>query len=85
MLVNRYRGKGDYLFGSYEARLEDIVLYFMFLSHFPLSSRTTKSSGVFLRDVYLNSTFLVLQLTLFHLPYQHISFSFCSLNIFYFN
>lgn len=53
MLVNRYRGKGDYLFCSYNARLEDIVLYFMFLSHFPLSSSTTKSSGVFSRGVYL--------------------------------
>lgn len=53
MLVNRYRGKGDYLFCSYKERMEDIVHYFMFLLHFLLSSSRTKSSGGFLWDVYL--------------------------------
>ncbi len=43
MLVNRYRGKGDYLFCSYKERLEEVLL----------SSSRTKSSGGFLWDVYL--------------------------------
>lgn len=53
MLVNRYRGKGDYLFCSYKERLEDIVHYFMFFLHFLLSSSRTKSSGGFLWGIYL--------------------------------